>query len=602
MKRDLRWGLSLLMFSLALTGCVAWDVPAAKPTDGRNAALAEVPSAAETVRGEDDPPIVTLDLGSALHEHRLSTNEDLPGNIIVPTTNLSAVPITAALQAVLAGTDISVSWDTGALGDRLVTVMNLSGPLPRVVDKICGAAKVFCRFHDDAIELAEKETFVVSAPPIATKGSSTGGTSSSSTTNSMTDAITQLAGTKVQVDDTAGNLIYTVDYEGEQRVKRYLEQLRTGRPLVVLQLYIWEVTLNKENGTGINWSQFNLSNIGPGADKLALAGTSALTSLANTSGSFSIGAVTHGRLNSSSVLSFLATQGRVQTISNPQLTFISGTSASLKVGGKQRYISQVGQYVSATNNTSGNSTTSTTNSSTSAAGSAATNTVSTDSIDTGLNVDVNGTYENGVVVASLNLDLTNLVSLGETASGGGTIDLPVTSDEKIDTVIRVRPGDNLVLAGLVKSSDDRQRQGLPLLGDDPLGVYGDDKMSNNELVVIVKPSIVMFADSSSTTGTQRKQEAAKPLPSALLIDKDGTKPIAVPSAPAQAPDATTIPTASALRPELMVSAPNAAPTAPMPLQPSDDNTPVDRRMMQRGFSHAFDSMLTPEPTANGAQP
>ncbi|MBV8061940.1 MAG: hypothetical protein JO253_10515, partial [Alphaproteobacteria bacterium] len=242
------------------------------------------------------------------------------------------------------------------------------------------------------------------------------------------------------------------------------------------------------------------------------------------------------------------------------------------------------------------------NSSTSAAGSAATNTVSTDSIDTGLNVDVNGTYENGVVVASLNLDLTNLVSLGETASGGGTIDLPVTSDEKIDTVIRVRPGDNLVLAGLVKSSDDRQRQGLPLLGDDPLGVYGDDKMSNNELVVIVKPSIVMFADSSSTTGTQRKQEAAKPLPSALLIDKDGTKPIAVPSAPAQAPDATTIPTASALRPELMVSAPNAAPTAPMPLQPSDDNTPVDRRMMQRGFSHAFDSMLTPEPTANGAQP
>lgn len=612
MKRNLRCGLSLLAISLALCACGTWEnISGAKPTDGRNATVAETPSAAETVRGEDDPPIVTLDLGSALHEHRLSTNDELPGNIIIPTTNLNAVPITAALQAVLAGTDISVSWDTGALGDRLVTVMNLSGPLPKVVDKICGAAKVFCRYHNDSIELAEKETFVVSTPPaIAGKSAAS---SSSGSSGGMIDAISQLAGNKVQVDETAGNLIYTVDYEGEERVKRYLEQLRNGRPLVVLQLYIWEVTLNKTNGTGINWSQFNIGKFGPGAEKLSLSGASDLTSLANTAGSFSVGAITTGKIATSSVLSFLATQGRVQTISNPQLTFVSGTSASLKVGGKQRYISQVGQFVSATNNTSGNSATSSTSSSSSNSGNASTNTVSTDSIDTGLNVDVNGVYENGIVMASLNIDLTNLVSLGSTASGGGTIDLPTTSDEKIDTVIRVRPGDNLVLAGLVKSSDDRERQGLPLFGDDPLNIYNNDTFQNNELVVIVKPSVVLFTDNSAATEAKKKQDA-RPLPSALLIDKNGTKPIAVPATGAPSADAlpthtspttpvaAALPTPSAVRPELMVAAPEATPTQPIPLQPSSDATPVDRHMMQRGFSHAFDSLLTPEPTANGAQP
>ena len=83
----------------------------------------------------------------------------------------------------------------------------------------------------------------------------------------MVEAINNLIGGKVQVDEQGGNVIYTTDVEGENHVKQYLEQLRNGRPLVVMQLYIWEVTLNKENSEGINWSELNLTHFGPGIAK-----------------------------------------------------------------------------------------------------------------------------------------------------------------------------------------------------------------------------------------------------------------------------------------------------------------------------------------------
>ena len=553
---------------------------------------------------EDDPAIVTLDLNDALHEHRLTVTDDLPGNILIPTTNLNAVPITSALQAVLSGTDVSLSWNTGTLGTRLVTVMNLSGPLPKVVEKICAAAKVFCDYRHGSIELSERETFVVGLPPAVRAISSAGvGSSSSgsvstissagSGSNSMVDTINNLIGNdKSQVDDQGGNIVYTTTVDGEDRVSQYLAQLRTGRPLIVLQMYIWEVTLTRENSQGINWSQLNINN-GDSSVRTNLA--SNLSSAATTAGSVSLGAVTTGIISASAVASFIATKGQVQTISNPQVTFVSGTSAELKVGGTTNYISQVGTLTSATNNTSG------TAGSSNAAANASTNTVSTSSIDTGLTIDVAGSYESGVVFADLAVALKNLVSLNPTSSGGGTIDLPQTTDEKMNTVLRVRPGDSLVLAGLVTSADTRTSQGLPTSEDSALPLFGDAQKNNHELVMIVKPSIVLFSDKAATVEAERKQNS-KALPDAVVIDKDGSRALAIPqpkvtgaSGAPQSLAATVpvLPTPVANKPELMLNDPQAASMQNVSISPGDDNAPVDKRLMQRGFSHAFDQLLQP---------
>ncbi len=573
MARHMKQWMVALAFALGLAACSASDVPLAKSAAGRDPTLAEVPNQDETVRGDADPAIVTLDLKSGLHEHRLRAADELPGNILIPTTNLNAVPITAALQAVLSGTDVSLSWNTGTFGTRLVTVMNLSGPLPKVVEKVCAAAKVFCNYHHGSIELSDKETFVVSLPPVVRAiSSSSSGSASSGSTNSMVEAINELlGGEKATVDDQGGNIVYTATVEAEDRVSQYLAELRTGRPLIVLQMYIWEVTLTRENSQGINWTALSNSTL---INNLNLKNN--LTSAATTAGSVSLGAVTSGIISANAVASFLATKGRVQTISNPQITFVSGSTAQLKVGGTQRYISQVGTLT--TSNVSG--TTSGT------AGNSSTNTVSTDSIDTGLTISVVGSYENGVVFANLDLSLKNLVSLNPTNSGGGTIDLPQTTDEKMNTALRVRPGDSLVLAGLVSSSDTGASQGLPVSSDSSIPLFGDEQRNNHELVMIVKPSIVLFSDKSEAEEAKKK-ETAKPLPNAVVIDKDGSRPFVLPQ------PQPVIAVTSAPASELMQTDLRASSMQNTPIAPGDDSAPVDKKLMQRGFSHAFDQLLKP---------
>jgi len=569
----MRFGLTLAALILlapallALPACSDIAVSNAKSSTGRLPTVPEVPEADETVRGEDEPPIVTLELASQLKERKLSRDEELPAGIIVPNTNLNAVPVTAALQAVLDGTDVSLSWEAGSFENRLVTVTNLSGSLPRVVEKICASAKVFCGYRRGLLELREKETFVIELPSVPGKANA-----AASATNTMADTIGDLSGDKAKVDLQGGNLLYTADVDGHEHVMEYLSQLRHGRPLVVMQLYIWEVMLEKEHGLGINWSDFSVGKIGGSGQNLALSGLTSFSSLASPG--VSLGAKFAGKVDADAVVKFLATQGQVQTVSNPQLTFVSGSSAEFRVGGKRRYISQVGTASSVSSST----TTTSSN-----------NTVSTDSLDTGLTVEISGSYESGVITASLDLAIEDVISLNETTTESGvTVDLPETSERKVSTSLRVRPGDNLVLAGLNSSRDSNDRDGIPFFGS-MIPAYSHDTLENSELVILVKPSIVKFVDPPEEKKTPKKSSFSKEPLEAVVIDKDGPKTLTLPAAPQPLPEPQ-----AAYTPELMkdVATPPTS-LSSVPVEPSDDGAPVDKRLMQRGFSHAFDELQEP---------
>ena len=617
--RGLQNKLKIFAIALALlAGCSDTDVPGAKSTTGRPPLAAEIPDPDETVRGADEPAVVTLDLGAQLHDRRLAKNDDLPDSVIVPATNLNGVPVATALQAVLTGTDVSLSWNTKAFADRLVTVSNLSGPLPRVVEKICNSAKVFCDYRHGLLEIKDKETFIIELPAVLAKAGAT------SASNSMADAVQELAGgDKAKVDEQGGNIIYTTDVEGQERVRGYLEQLRNNRSLVVMQLYIWEVTLNKENGAGINWSQFNLQQIGTKAQNALLSATTGFTSLATSAasppvGGMSLGATFSGHVDATSVVQFLATQGQVQTISNPQLTFVSGSGAEFKVGGQKYYISQVGQ-----------STSSTVSGSSASNNSIGTSSVQTASLDKGLSVTIGGAYESGVISAVLELALEDVVSLNPTTTQGITIDLPETTQRKLSTSLRVRPGDNLVLAGMVSSKDTNDRQGIPIPFGGHLPTYNDDQLQNSELVIMVKPSVVLFADAGKNDPSKTKKKpvpakAAAPAPAvaletdAVVIDKDGAKPMDLSDVvllkneteqptslqpQATAPEDAT-PSEASLEPHVRIGGEPAKPTPDagqdLGKMPSKDGAMVDQQLLQRGFSHAFDGLK--DDSAKGDDP
>jgi type II secretory pathway component GspD/PulD (secretin) len=314
-------------------------------------------------------------------------------------------------------------------------------------------------------------------------------------------------------------------------------------------------------------------------EKVALSGLTGFTNL--TSPGVSLGAKLTGRVDADTVLQFLATQGQVQTVSNPQLTFVSGSNAEFRVGGKQRYISQVGQLTSSVSGTSSSGV--------------GTNTVSTESIDTGLTVTTSGTFEGGVISALLELTTQDVVSLNPTTMESGvTVDLPETSERKVSTSIRVRPGDNLVLAGLVTSRDVNDRDGIPLPFGMKATTFSRDQLKNNELVVLLKPSVVVFAEKKIDPEAEKLKERMSEAISqqtAVVIDKDGTKVMQLPSEQGlQTPDVT-----APYHAELMVPYEGGAhPVQPMPLTPSSDGTAIDGRMMQGGFSQAFRELSEPD--------
>jgi Flp pilus assembly secretin CpaC len=554
---------SAFLFSLLLTGgCTGGGIETGTPLE-RTIKVDNGPAREETVRGTEDPPIVTLQLGKALRQNNLRPVNDLPRNIKIGATNLNNVPVTVALQAVMADTDITLLWENEEMQNSKVTLLNLKGPLPVVVERICRAAKILCAYRNGALELTTQDTFVVGLPPIPqTMGDSSGAAAPADT---ISTAIESLIDGKVQVEEAGGNLIFTTNAEGHERVQAYLEQLRNGRPLIVLQLYIWEVTLDNSRQLGVNWSSLKVPDIGGPTQNLALSSSSALKSVAAGTG-ISLGAVFSGVIDANTVASFLATQGKVQNVSSPQLTFISGSSAKFEVGGKRRYVSQIGTLVSST--VGGTTTTN----------GVSNNTVSTEELSTGLTITTNGSYEGGVVFAGLEIKTSDLVRVLEVKSGDTTLQLPETSDRIVQTVLRVRPGDNLVLAGLQTTRDTRAREGLPL-GSSTLPFYSQNDTSNTELVLLVRPSVVFFSDRDAPDLKKMAEEEEALPPKAAAV----STPIATPEAVAtvasrMAPEniqpevayrplSAVTPTAQTPVPQRPHVIPASAPASPRPSAP-----------------------------------
>lgn len=476
--------LSAFLFSLLLTnGCTSMigDINPPEHLNEREPKVQQMADAQSTVRGDKDPPVVTLQLGRTLRPMNLRPSDDLPATVKIGATNLNNVPVTTALQAVLADTDITLLWESEELQDRKVTLMNLKGSLPVVVERICRAAKVLCAYRNGALELSEEDTFVVELPAVATSASATGAT------DTIASSIESLIDGKVKADTAGGNLIYTTNAEGHERVQGYLEQLRNGRPLIVMQLYIWQVTLDSTKKMGINWKDLKLPDVGGKDFNFVTAGNDSNFSGVGTTEGVSLGAVMSGAIDVNLLAGFLGTQGKVQNISSPQLTFVSGSSAKFEVGDSERYVSQVGTLVNST--VSGTGTTS----------GASNNTVSTEELKTGLQISITGSYEGGVVFSTLQLKTSDFIKFTPVPTGSTQLQLPKTANRTVETVLRVRPGDNLVLAGLQTTREDRNKDGLPVT--DSMGglipMFGSNVISTSELVLMVKPSVVFFSDKNA---------------------------------------------------------------------------------------------------------
>lgn len=377
--------------------------------------------------------------------------------------------LAGALELILADKKIPMAFQTSKVMTNTVTISGLQGPMDEVVEKVCGLANLYCSYEDGTMFVKETESFTVSLPPLIADDY-----------GPFVNGLQAITGGQTYVDALTRTLIYTTTARNHKRAVEYFDRLRANTAMIVYEIQIWEVQLSDQRQTGIDWESFNGTFGKLGYDFLR-DGAPSIT------GALGIGAqYTSDNLTVDAVLSFLQTQGAVKTVSQPQLTVLSGSKAKLRVGNKRDYVSQITRTVGV--NTADNVS------------------VATSKLETGLNLEINSAWDAGTVYGNLKIDLQDLIRLGSLDVGTTSIQLPETSDRSLETKIRVRPGDALLIGGIVEQRTSLDQTGLP--GEKkPLFLTSKNRQGKNtELVFMLRPRVVVYTQHLPTEAQLDKEK------------------------------------------------------------------------------------------------
>ncbi len=492
-KRSYGWWMNIMAVSAALltSACATVSVPDSRNVDIPSPTMADSRKKAINERPDS---VMYLPLGEDVLVPEVMENDSFPSEMVGPF-ELRGETLAGALQLILADYDISLAFETRRGLTRRITVANLRGDLGKVVHEVCSLANLYCSYEDGTITVKDRQTFTVTLPPIGTsedqsaylddvaegltaildagksdqddEDDENSGSSSSSSSDDENDPI---------VDPTTRTIVYSATQRTADIASRYFQRLRASTAMIVFETYIWEVSLNSGNSTGIDWS--SMSSFGKFNTSLSLDGSVG----ADFTNPISIGLPTTQDINGTptDIIQFLSQFGAVKTISQPQITVLSGSEAELRVADTQNYVSQI-----ATTLDEGQSTTS----------------VNTDSVDTGFTLTIGSSWDKATVYANVDIELTDVKTIddftfSDTGDDGGQtiIQLPQTSERQLSTQIRVRPGDSVLIAGLVRENDNFDSEGVGFMK--PLIPKSRTARTDNlELVILLRPRVIVYTAS-----------------------------------------------------------------------------------------------------------
>lgn len=438
--------------------CADADAPGARNVRIPSPTMAE--DRPEAVNERPDS-VIYLPLGSDVLVPETSAGNPLPDDEVGPF-ELRSETLGGALQLILADYQIPLAFETEEGMKRTITVANLRGPLNKVVETVCSLADLYCSFEDGLLVIKDTQTFTVSIPPV-------GGTTD--ILPALATGLQAIIGKAPITDSATRTIVYEATNRTARQAEAYFQRIRASTALIVFQVYIWEVALNTANSTGIDWAR--IEKFGKFKAGISFSGgasadfTPVSIGLPTTSGEVEFG--------SDDVLEFISTYGAVKTISQPQVTVLSGAQATLRAADTVNYVSSLTRTVD-----QGDVSVST----------------ETDSVDTGFTLTIASGWDNATVYGTISIELQEFRRFQEFDAEGTTLQLPETTERELATQIRMRPGDSLLIAGLVRENDQFDKSGpgfkLPLFP-----TSRTTQSSNTELVFLLKPKVIVYTSETS---------------------------------------------------------------------------------------------------------
>jgi pilus assembly protein CpaC len=238
----------------------------------------------------------------------------------------------------------------------------------------------------------------------------------------------------------------------------------SGSAQVNLRVRVAEVSRAVSRQLGFNWStMLTAGNFAIGLQSGSLAGATGANLIANgLNGVF--GTVSGSKVNGSTLLDAMASEGLVTLLAEPNLTALSGTTATFLAGGE--FPIPVPQALG---------------------------TVSLEYKQFGVSISFTPTVlSSGHISIKVRPEVSQLDAANGVQLNG--VQVPALTTRRAETNVELASGQSFAIAGLIQNSNNNNIKKFPWLGDIPVlgALFRSDNFQRNqtELVIVVSPYVV----------------------------------------------------------------------------------------------------------------
>jgi MSHA type pilus biogenesis protein MshL len=270
----------------------------------------------------------------------------------------------------------------------------------------------------------------------------------------------------------------------QKQVAAYLKDAkqRTQRQ-VLLEARIVEVTLGNDSQMGVDWNGLLSTNGRPSSASLATGGT--LNSNVNPAQGLLKIVAQNRRVQAT--LTALARDNRLKVLSAPRLATLNNQKAILRVVREEAYSLPSSQITPGT----------------AAGGAVATGSIQPLIVPVGIILDILPQIgDDGVITLAVNPSISEIAEQrsfqlpnpGGVAADQVTATLPVVDRRDLDAVVRIRSGETMVLAGIIRSKETTDNRGVPWVRNIPLlgKLFSktEKSLSRTELAIFITPTLM----------------------------------------------------------------------------------------------------------------
>lgn len=378
----------------------------------------------------------------------------------VPVERINAAPMDFPVLLSQIAEQVGMSWSiTGEERDELLNrevyyVQRNETMLETVLEEISQATNSFYRIDGDKIVFSQTRDFTTSIPRMADSQSI------------IESGISNLGATDIFVDELTGTMTFRANRRAYHGILELMQSFQNGRDMIVYDFWVIDRTLSDEAGAGgtIDFTGTDIEG-GAGAEGILNAIASGGADRAVITGNL-------GGLGVEATLRFVRSLGQAETVARPTISMLSGGQSSFQSGETSEYIRSVN-----TDTTDGDDGTSTS--------------TGTDvrQLRTGVEIDVEGSHNSGVISTAFDLRLSDLIEFQEFDTGDVTLRLPRVSERNIDAHLEARPGDVMILGGIIR---DRQDKGQRNLGATSVPTSRTSTSEKTETIILVRPRLVQI--------------------------------------------------------------------------------------------------------------